>query len=157
MLLLVPIRVKFSSMSESIQTSQADLCDVKRCSCVVFFPKSTEKRLDKQARKSSPIPPPPPPLYLCAPEWCSKNLSRFLPCSTGCPYLVYPRERTLGLFVKSFLPAFREKQHRNIFSHHTGRLVKFGWILTNLKISVKMALTQLLPRAIQLLLLHGNN
>ena len=24
-----------------------------------------------------------------------------------------------GLFVKSFLPAFREKQHRNIFSHNT--------------------------------------
>ena len=38
------------------------------------------------------------------------------------------RERTLGLFVKSFLPAFREKQHRNIFSHHTGQLAKFGWI-----------------------------
>ena len=33
------------------------------------------------------------------------------------------RERTLSLFVKSFLPAFREKQHRNIFSNHTGRLV----------------------------------
>ena len=43
-------------------------------------------------------------------------------------------ERTLGLFVKSFLPAFREKQHRNIFSHHTGWLAKFGWILTYLKI-----------------------
>ena len=43
-------------------------------------------------------------------------------------------ERTLGLFDKSFLPAFREKQHRNIFSHNTGRLAKFGWILTYLKI-----------------------
>ena len=28
-------------------------------------------------------------------------------------------EKTLGLFVKSFLPNFRGKQH--IFSHHTGR------------------------------------
>ena len=60
-------------------------------------------------------------------------------------------ERTLGLFVKSFLPAFREKQHRNIFSHHTGRLVKFGWILTYLKISVEMAATWFLPGAIPLL------
>ena len=58
--------------------------------------------------------------------------------------------RTLGLFVKSFLPAFREKQHRNIFSHHTGRLAKFGWILTYLKISVQMAVTRFLPGAIQL-------
>ena len=33
---------------------------------VLFFPKSTEKRLDKQARKSTPIPP----SSLCAPEWC---------------------------------------------------------------------------------------
>ena len=59
-------------------------------------------------------------------------------------------ERTLGLFVKSFLPAFREKQHSNIFSHHTGRLVKFGWILTYLKISVKMTVTWFLAGAIQL-------
>ena len=74
----------------------------------------------------------------------------------GFSYLVYPNsaffrrkgaigglggggggERTAGLFVKSFLPAFRKKkQHRNIFSSHTGRLAKFGWILTYLKISV---------------------
>ena len=60
--------------------------------------------------------------------------------------------RTLGLFVKSFLPAFREKQHRNIFSHHTGQLAKFGWILTYLKISIEMAVTWFLPRVIQLLL-----
>ena len=47
-------------MSQSTQTSQADLCYVKRCSCVVvFFTKSTEKRLDKQARKSTPHPTPP--------------------------------------------------------------------------------------------------
>ena len=29
-------------MSESTQTSQADRCHVKRCSCVVLFPQSTE-------------------------------------------------------------------------------------------------------------------
>ena len=58
-------------------------------------------------------------------------------------------ERTSGLFVKSFLPAFREKkQHRNIFSNHTGRLTKFGWILTYLKISVEMAVTWFLPALI---------
>ena len=45
---------------------------------------------------------------------------------------------------------FKEKQHRNMFSHHTGRLAKFGWILTYLKISLEMALTQLLPGAFQL-------
>ena len=27
-----------------------------------------------------------------------------------------------------------KKQHRNIFSHKTGQLAKFGWILTYLKI-----------------------
>ena len=60
---------------------------------------------------------------------------------------VTTRERTLSLFVKSFLPAFREKQHRNIFSNHTNWLPKFVWIL---KISVKMAVTWLLFGAIQL-------
>ena len=45
-------------------------------------------------------------------------------------------EGTSSLFVKC---AFREKQHRNIFSHHTGRLGKCRWILTYLKISVEMA------------------
>ena len=44
-----------------------------------------------------------------------------------------------SLFVKSFLAAFREKQHRNISSNH--RLATFGWILTYLKISVEMAVT----------------
>ena len=40
-----------------------------------FFTRTTENRLDKQAQKSTPS--------LCAPEWCWKNLSSFLPCSTG--------------------------------------------------------------------------
>ena len=31
-------------------------------------------------------------------------------------------------------------QHRNIFSHNTVRLAKFGWILTYLEISLEMAL-----------------
>ena len=48
-----------------------------------------------------------------------------------------------------FLSACRKKQHENIFSHNSGQLAKFGWILTILKISLKMALTRLLPGAIQ--------
>ena len=70
-----------------------------------------------------------------------KNLSRFLPCSTGCPYLLYPNsaffsggrsngrwgwgDRTLGLFVKSFLPAFGGKttQEHLFTSHRSARNV----------------------------------
>ena len=70
---VVPFRVKFSSMSESTQTSQADLCHVKRCSCVVFSLKDLTNRHES-------LPPPPPP-----PHPPSVML-----CSTGCPYLVYP-------------------------------------------------------------------
>ena len=44
-----------------------------------------------------------------------------------------------------------ENQHRNIFSHDTGRLAKFGWILTYLKISLEMVVTWLLPGAFQFL------
>ena len=75
------------------------------------------------------------PPSLCAPEWCWKNLSSFLLCSTGflisrvSKFSIFQEERsnwvggwvgvwgggggdwTLGLFLKSFLPAFREKQH----------------------------------------------
>ena len=58
---LVPFRMKFSSMSESTQTSQADLCDVKRCSCVVFSLKAGRKDLTNR-HKSLPHPP----LPLCA-------------------------------------------------------------------------------------------
>ena len=49
-----------------------------------------------------------------------------------------------------------EKQHRNVFTHDTDWLVKFGWILTYLKISLEMVLTRLLPRAIQLLSIDIN-
>ena len=66
-----------------------------------------------------------------------------------CCFFPQSREKRPCLFVKSFLCAFREKQHRNIFSHNTGRLPKFGWILTYLKISLEMAVTWLLPGAIQ--------
>ena len=54
-------------------------------------------------------------------------------------------DRTVGLFVKSS-PCFQgKKQHRNIFSHDTGRLAEFGWILAYLIISLEMAVTWLLP------------
>ena len=44
-----------------------------------------------------------------------------------------------------FFLLLEKKQHRNIFSNHTGRLARFGWILTYLKISVEMAVTWFLP------------
>ena len=36
-----------------------------------------------------------------------------------------------------------KKQHRNIFSHNTGPLVKFGWILPYLKIGHYTSLSRL--------------
>ena len=60
-------------------------------------------------------------------------------------------ERELQACLSSlFFLLLGKKQHRNIFSNHTGRLAKFGWILTYLKISVEMAVTWFLPGAIQL-------
>ena len=128
---LVPLRVKFSSMSES-KTSQADLCYVKRCSCVVFSLKAQ--------RKSTPHPIP-PSLHISFIQ-IQHFFRREEQWGVGCVCGGgggWWGERTLGLFVKSFLPAFTEKQHRNICSHHTSRLAKFGWILTYLKISLQMA------------------
>ena len=43
-------------------------------------------------------------------------------------------ETTLGLCVKSFLPACKEKTTRTSFHNNTGRLAKFRWTLTYLKI-----------------------
>ena len=45
-------------MSESTQTSRADLCDVKRCSCVVFPWKQEEKTWQTGLKFSLPTPPP---------------------------------------------------------------------------------------------------
>ena len=119
-------------MSGSTQTLQADLCYVKRCSCVVFSLKAWRK--DKQAQKSTPTPPPPSPSV--PPNDVKRILAVFLPCSTGSPYLIYQSsaffqeggaigrgggggDRTLGLFVKSFLPAFREKTtQEHLFTSH---------------------------------------
>ena len=53
-------------MSESTQTSEADLCDVKRCSCVVFALKPQRKDLTNR-HKSLPHPS---PLSPCAPVFC---------------------------------------------------------------------------------------
>ena len=97
-------------------------------------------------------PPPPPPNYPFPPGKCWSWIHEIWEtlCYTAKNSGMGGggggwEERTLGLFVKSFLPAFREKQHRNIFLHPTGRLVKFGWIVTYLKISVEMAVTWFLP------------
>ena len=135
----------------STQTSQANLCHVKRCSCVIFFPQSREKRLPP------PPPPPPPPPRIAPPSW--KN-AEFGYTRYGHPVLHSKKTAKIlltsfggteggGLTFKSFLRAFREKQHRIIFSHNTGWLAKFGWILIYLKISLEMVLTWLLPGAIQ--------
>ena len=147
-------------MSESSQTSQADLCHVKR----LFFP-SKQGDLSKGR--------------LCQKTWqigwiwihaefgymryghsmcyMAKKLLRFFQHHSGAQ-----REEGGGgvgwlscLFVKSFLHAFRKKKYRNIFSHNTGRLAKFGWILTYLKISLEIAVTWLLPGAIQLISCHS--
>ena len=79
-------------------------------------------------------PPRDPPSSLCTPEWCQKNLSSCLPCSTECPYLVHPNssffqeggamgvgwgDRTLGLFVKSFSPCFEGKNNTETSFHMT--------------------------------------
>ena len=151
-------------MSESTQTSRAELCDLKRCSCVVFYLKAGRKDLTNRPEVLSP--PPTPPIAPIAP---------FLLKNAEFGYTRYekPRatrqktvgwegrgggwgERTLGLFVKPFLPAFREKQHRNIFSHHTGWPAEFEWILIYLKISVEMAVMWFLPGAIQFLFMNDS-
>ena len=100
---------------------------------MLFFPKSSEKRLDKQAQKFTPPPPPSVP-----PNDVKRILAVFLLCSTGFPYLVYPNsaffsggrsnggggggggaDRTLGLFVKSFLAAFGEKTtQEHLYTSH---------------------------------------
>ena len=122
---------KFSSMPESTQTLQADLCYVKRCSCVVFFLKPQRKDL---TNRHESLPPPPPPSPSVPPNNVKRILAVFLPCSTWYAYLVYPNsaffqeggamgcvcvcvgggggwgDRTLGLFIKSFLPASRGKK-----------------------------------------------
>ena len=130
---------------------------------VLFSLKAGRKDLTKRPKPLSSQHPPPPP-----------HPTVFCRVARGFSYLVYPNwaffrrkgaigcvwwggegggwvERELqACLSKSFLPAFRKKQHRNIFSHHTGRLVKFGWILTYLKLSVEMAVTWFLPGAIQM-------
>ena len=121
-----------------------------------FSLKAGRKDLTNRPKVLSPHPPTPPPPHC------------FLPCSTGflisrvSKFSIFQEERsnwenwvcvwggggkgggvgdrTSGLFVKSFLPASRKKQHRNIFSNHTGRLAKFGWIRHTWKFQSKWRL-----------------
>ena len=124
-------------MSKSTQTSQANLCVifyVKRCCCVA----GRKTWYSTQARKYTPtFPPPPPPLY---PVFCHPPQGVHISCIQIEHFSRKEEQwgggggRTLGLFVKSFLPAFSEKkQHCNIFSHHTRRLAKFGCIFNILE------------------------
>ena len=132
-------------------TLQGDPSYVKRCSCVVFFP--TRRYCRKtwhMVMKVHPPPPPPPPPSV-PPNDVKRNLAvfaiqqRVFICRAPKSICFTWEEqwgggggggggRTLGQCVKSFLPACKEKQDRNIFFHNTGRLVKFGWILTYLRI-----------------------
>ena len=68
-----PFQVKFSSTSESIQTLQADLCYVKRCSCVVFSLKVRRKDLTNMHKSQ-----PPPPLPLCPRMMLTLSLLRVI-------------------------------------------------------------------------------
>ena len=132
----MPFRVKFSSMSESTQTLQANLCYVKRCSCVVFSLKARRKDL---INRHESLPPPHPPSPSVPPNDVKRILAGFccpaqgvhISCiqiqhffrreeqwgvgwrSGGCG------ERTVGLFVKSFLPAFKEKNNTGTSFHIT--------------------------------------
>ena len=143
-------------MSESTQTSQADLCDVKRCSCVVFSLKPLRKDLTNR-HKSLPLPHPPPSVPA---DYVKRILAVFCRVAhISCIQILYPFFQEGGAIGgqgvcvcvggENFRPVCQvfspllsgKKQHRNIFSHHTGRLAKFGWILKYLKISVEMALT----------------
>ena len=97
---LVPFRVKFSSMSESTQTSQDDLCDAKRCSCVVFSLKAGRKDLTNRPKVLSPhSPPPPPPIPIAPPSW--KN-AEFGYTRYGHPVLPYTAKKTAKILLTSF-------------------------------------------------------
>ena len=143
---LVPFSMKFSS---TVCQNLPKLCrptwvmwnDVP----VLFF--SLKPRRKDLTNRHESLPPPPSPSV--PPNDVKRILAGFCRVAQGvhisCIQILH-FFRTVGLFVKSFLPALK-KQHRNIFSHYTGQLVKFGWILTYLKISLEM---RLLPRAFQL-------
>ena len=117
-------------------------CYVKICSCVVFPPKTREKRFYKQARKSIPPPTPSPSV---PPNDVKRILAGFCRVAQG----VHISCIQIQHFFRSlFSLLLKKKQHRDLyFSHHTGRLAKFGWILTYLKISVEMALTRFVARS----------
>ena len=116
-------------LSESTQISRADLCDLKRCSCVVFFLKAGRKDLTNRPEVLFQPPPPPPPTTAPPPN-----------CS-------FPPE-ICWIWIHEIweTPCYTAKNRPvcQVF-------VKFGSILTYLKISVEMAVTWFLPGAIQLL------
>ena len=70
----VPFRVKFSSMSESTQTSQADLCYCEKMFLCWYF---SLQAGGKTWHTGTKVYPHPTPLSLCAHEWCWKNLGIF--------------------------------------------------------------------------------
>ena len=110
-------------MSESTQTSQAALCDVRRCSCVVFPLKPLRKDLKKRHKS----PPPPPPH--CAPKWGRGGWACF-----SSPFSLLLGEKTT---------------QEHLFTSH--RSACEVWVDSDiLENFSQMALTQLLPGAFQL-------
>ena len=212
-------------MSESTQTLQADLCYMKRCSCVVFSLQAGRKDLTHRPKVLLPSPPPaqtqnvgqtqnhhsaeksqmlfakftpaplinvdhsfrlfgnvvisclanivhwkgkgrgtnrhkslPPPPSPSVPlndvgrilaVFCGVAQGARISCiqiqhffrreeQLGGGGVGWGGERELSACVSSlFSLLLGKKLHRKIFSHHTGRLAKFGWILTYLKIQSK--------------------
>ena len=111
-------------MSESTQTSQAALCDVRRCSCVVF----PLKPLRKDLKKGIKVHPPPPPLPLC-PQMGEGGWACF-----SSPFSLLLGEKTT---------------QEHLFTSH--RSACEVWVDSDiLENFSKMALTQLLPGAFQL-------
>ena len=95
-------------MSESTRTSQADLCYVKRCCCVVFSLQAGRKTSGETILQTHPCPPPPPPPHThtthrhahCFSSWGWKS------------YIVWRQTERGGSrnFVHIFLRTWKEKQ-----------------------------------------------
>ena len=109
-----------------------------------FFPKTTEKRLDKQAQKSIPIPP----LSLCPQMTLKESLQVFVQgVHISCIQIQHFfrreqqwgrgwEERTVGLFVKSFLPAFKEITTHLLASHRSACKV---WVDSDIQLNPAMS------------------
>ena len=106
---------------------------------VLFFPKSREKRLDKQAWSSLPPSLIPAGKVLNLDTWdiltpCAgwQKTAKILLTSFGGTEGERGGGRLSCLCATFSYLLVGNKQHRNILSHNTGQLAKFGSILTYL-------------------------